>query len=91
MYFCKNCATCGTLKRELIIIHPKIAYETIRPSVYANPEINTSAGWTIFFDKKEIAATLEAKGHGLMDVRIPNHKADKKPNNISVIELLLVD
>jgi hypothetical protein len=85
MYFCRNWATWGTLSRELIIIHPKAAYETMRPSVYANPEINTSTGCVIFLDKKEIAATLLAKGHGLMDVKIPNHNADAKPINISVI------
>jgi hypothetical protein len=57
--------------------------------VYANPEIKTNIGCVIFLDKKEIAATLLAKGHGLIEVNTPNHNAETEPINTSVIYFLL--
>jgi predicted transcriptional regulator len=53
--------------------------------------MNTRTGWAIFLDKNEMAATLLAKGHGLIDVKIPSHNADAKLKNIAVIELLSID
>jgi len=46
--------------------------------VYARPDINTKAGCAILFDKNETAAMLVARGHGLIDVKIPSHRAVKK-------------
>ena len=75
MYFCRKFATIGTLNKDFTIKNPNIAYASILPTVYAAPDNNTVLGWVIFLDKNEIAAMLVAKGHGLIEVRIPSHKA----------------
>jgi hypothetical protein len=85
MYFCKNCATCGTLKRELIIIQPSAAYATILPRVYANPDKNTINGCAILFERNETAAMFVANGHGLIEVNIPSHSAEPRAINNSII------
>jgi hypothetical protein len=51
--------------------------------VYAIPECNTLLICPMFFDRYETAAMLVAKGQGLIEVRIPSHKADEKPSTIS--------
>jgi len=33
----------------------------------------------IFFDKKETAAIFDAKGQGLIEVRIPSQSAENQP------------
>ena len=53
------------------------------------PESKTKKGWVIFLARNDMAATLVAKGQGLIEVKIPNHKADPKLIKISVTLLPL--
>jgi hypothetical protein len=43
---------------------------------------------TIFFERKDTAAIFDARGQGLMEVRIPSHPADNIPaQNPSIMRL----
>ena len=62
------------------------AYAIIRPRVYTTPAMITALGCITRLDKNDIAAMLVARGHGLIDVSTPSHKAD----NIAIIYFFLI-
>jgi len=75
IYFCRKFATTGTLNSDSTIRKPNIAYANILPTIYEIPDKNTILEWAIFLDKNETAAIFVAKGHGLIEVRMPSQKA----------------
>jgi len=57
---------------------PSTAYARARPRVYNTPDRSTIRGFSRRLLMNDMAAILVARGQGLMDVRMPNQRADPR-------------